>query len=85
MKKKSSTRPTRRSFLSWGLLGGAGLLTSKAEAMIPTTEDDQETVQMLTPDGKLVEVSKRVLAQSTDRQKATNKDILDWSKTVKKS
>jgi hypothetical protein len=85
MKKKSTTKPSRRSFLSLGLLGGAGLLTSKAEAMIPDMEDDQEKVQMLTPDGKLVEVSKRVLEQSSDRQKANNKDILDWSQTAKKS
>ena len=85
MKKKSITKPSRRNFLSMGLLGGAGLLTSKAEAMIPSTDDDQETVQMLTPDGKLVEVSKRILEQSTDRQKASNKDILDWSQTAKKS
>lgn len=84
MKKKSATVPSRRHFLSMGLLGGAGLLTTKAEGIIPA-EDDQDAVPMLTPDGKLVHISRKVLEQSHDRTKASNKDILNWSETAKKS
>ncbi len=35
-------------------------------------------VKMLTADGKLVEVEKSVFDAATKKQKATNKDILNW-------
>ncbi|MBL0307411.1 MAG: hypothetical protein IPQ25_15680 [Chitinophagaceae bacterium] len=37
-----------------------------------------ETVKMLTPDGKLVEISKAVLEEVSKKQKATNKEIYNW-------
>ena len=37
-----------------------------------------ETVKMLTPDGKLVEISKAVLEEVSKKQKATNKEIYSW-------
>ncbi len=83
-KKKSSVPGTRRKFLSLGLLGGAALLTQKSEAMASLADDD-EKVSMLTPDGQLVEVSKKLLDQTTDRQKASNQDILNWADTTKNS
>jgi hypothetical protein len=82
--KKTSDSSNRRKFLTLGLLGGAGLLSQKASAMLPI-EPEEEKVSMLTPDGKLVEVSKRVLDQVEDRKKAANKDILDWTTTQNKS
>lgn len=81
-KQKSNEPGTRRKFLSLGLLSGAALLTTKAEAMASLT-DDEEKVTMLTSDGKLVEVSKKVLATNADRQKASNQDILNWADTTK--
>lgn len=84
MKQNLKDNSSRRKFLSLGLLSGAGLLTSKAEAMIPA-EEDPETIPMLTPDGKLVQVSKKAMEQSADRQKVSNKDILEWSQTAKKA
>ncbi len=81
-KQKSNEPGTRRKFLSLGLLSGAALLTTKADAMASLT-DDEEKVSMLTPDGKLVKVSRKVLEQTADRQKASNQDILNWAETTK--
>jgi hypothetical protein len=84
MNQNPTDNRSRRRFLSLGLLSGAALLTQKAEAMTSIT-DDEEKVSMLTSDGKLVEVSKKVLEQTTSREKARNEDILKWTDTTKKS
>ena len=84
MKKKTSDGNNRRKFLSLSLLGGAGLLSQKATAMLPV-QPEEETVSMLTPDGKLVKVNKRILDQMQERQKAGNKDILNWTTTQNKN
>ena len=84
MEKTSNNGKNRRKFLSLGLLGGAGLLTQKASAMLPASPGD-EKVSMLTPDGKLVEVPKHIMDQIADRKKAANQEILDWTTTQIKS
>jgi hypothetical protein len=84
MKQNPADKSSRRKFLSLGLLSGAALLTQKAEAMASVTDDD-EKVSMLTADGKLVQVSKKLLDQTTSREKANHKDILNWSEATKKS
>jgi hypothetical protein len=84
MKQNVKDNSSRRRFLSLGLLGGAGLLTQKAEAMTSLPEDD-EKIQMLTADGKLVEVSKRIFEQSETREKVRNQDILNWSDSAHKT
>ncbi len=84
MKQNPKENSSRRKFLSFGLLSGAALVTQKVEAMAPGLADD-EKVTMLTADGKLVEVSKSLIEQSSSREKAKNKDILNWSDTAKKS
>lgn len=84
MKQNPKDDSSRRKFLSFGLLSGAALVTQKVEAMAPSLVDD-EKVKMLTADGKLVEVSKSLLQQSSNGEKAKNKDILNWSETAKKS
>jgi len=60
------------------------LLSQKATAMLPI-EPEAEKIQMLTPDGKLVEVDKRVLDQVAEKKKAANTDILDWTTTQYKT
>ncbi|MEQ1798464.1 MAG: hypothetical protein ABL872_10965 [Lacibacter sp.] len=52
---------SRRWFLTGGLFGG----------------EKKEMIKMLTADGKLVEVDKKVL-DAAAKQTATNKDILNW-------
>jgi len=84
MKQNLKDNSSRRRFLSLGLLSGAALLTQKAEAMASVNDDD-EKVSMLTADGKLVEVSKKLVDQSTSRAKAKNEDILNWTENAKKS
>lgn len=84
MKKKTNDGNNRRKFLSLSLLGGAGLLSQKATAMLPI-QPEEETVPMLTPDGKLVQVNKSILDQTQNRKQAGNKDILDWSSIQNKS
>ena len=84
MKKTSDTNSNRRKFLSLGLLGGAGLLSRKASAMLPV-QPEEEKVSMLTPDGKLVEVPKQILDQINDRKKAANQDILNWTTAPNKT
>ena len=84
MNTNSNNSRNRRKFLSLGLLGGAGLLSQKANAMLPM-QDEEEKISMLTPDGKLVEVPKSVVDQMTNRKKAANQDILDWTTAQNKS
>lgn len=84
MKQNQKDNSSRRKFLSFGLISGAALVTQKVEAMAPGLADD-EKVKMLTADGQLVEVSKSLLQQSSNGEKAKNKDILNWSDTAKKS
>ena len=84
MKNESNAKRSRRKFLSWSLLGGAGLLAQPVAAMASGNEDE-ETVPMLTPDGQLVHVRKGVLDQTQDRKKAGNKDILHWTEAQKTS
>jgi len=84
MKQKLTDKSSRRKFLSLGLLSGAGLLTQKAEAMTSLSGDD-EKIKMLTADGKLVEVSKKIFDQAENNGKVRNEDILKWSDTANKS
>ena len=85
MKQKSINTGSRRRFLSLGLLGGAGLLTQKVEAMT-TISQEEETVSMLTADGKLVEVNKKIFEQSKEvvKDKTRNSDILKWTDSLYK-
>ncbi|MBK9982299.1 MAG: hypothetical protein IPP15_07725 [Saprospiraceae bacterium] len=84
MNDNVNEKRSRRRFLSLGLLSGAGLLTEKASAMTSGLEED-EKISMLTPDGKLVEVSKKILEKSEDREKANNAKILKWTNAQNKS
>jgi len=63
---------SRRAFLSFSILAGAGLVAGKASAQ---PAESGETIKMLTKDGKLVEVDKALLS---GKRKATKKDILSW-------
>ncbi len=82
MKSKGSSS-SRRKFLSLGFLGGASLITQSLQGQDIVPGDD-ETVSMLTPDGKLVQVKKTIVDHSEKKQRARNADILNWMKTGKK-
>ena len=72
--KKSTSR---RKLLVWSaaILSGLSLLRWKL-----LREKQTETVKMLTRDGKLVEIDKRLLPDK--KTKINDKDLLSW---VKKS
>ena len=76
--KPTNQSRSRRKFLALGVLGGASLLTGKADAQ-ESLNFSGELVPMLTPDGKLVEVPKEVYEQMQSGKKANNGEILSWS------
>jgi hypothetical protein len=84
MKQNPKDNSSRRKFLSFGLLSGAALITQPAEAMSSLADED-EKVTMMTADGKLVEVSKKILGQASTGDKARNADVLNWSDSVYKN
>ena len=52
--------------------------TNKSHQPSIDSDKNEEIIKMLTPDGRLVEV-KRSVVEGLKGQKASNKDILDWS------
>ena len=67
---------SRRKFLSLSLLTGVGLVSGKVNAQSET--ESGETVQMLTSEGKLVEVNKSLLREGSVKKQATKKDVMGW-------
>lgn len=65
---------SRREFFKKGI---TTLAVAAGVQSIAKADDNSPKVKMLTPDGKLVEVSQSVLEQS-QKHKATNKDIQEW-------
>lgn len=72
MGNKNHKDRNRRGFLSF-------LLSGKENTPAPDKRN-AEMVKMLTAEGKLVEVNKAILNEVAKKQKATNKEILDWMK-----
>jgi molybdopterin-containing oxidoreductase family iron-sulfur binding subunit len=70
--EKSEARKSRRSFLKLGLISGAASVAGLATARLATggePEKDKsvkETIKVLTPDGKLVEVEKSSILPQKD-------------------
>ena len=84
MAQNSNGKKSRRNFLTLGLLNRDSLKRLSTENQIQTSPDRPETVPMLTPDGRLVHLSKSVL-DNIKKQKATNRDVFDWSDSIKNS
>jgi hypothetical protein len=77
MGNKKTEDKSRRWFLSLFLSGNEDASSAKPPG-------DGEKVKMLTAEGKLVEVDKRILDAATKKQKASNKQILTWMKNPSK-
>ena len=45
------------------------------------SQSSTEKIKMLTPDGQLVEVDKRLIEKIKSGKKASNKEILDWTQS----
>ncbi|HEX4875242.1 MAG TPA: hypothetical protein VFV31_01130 [Chitinophagaceae bacterium] len=69
--KKKPINSSRRKFFS--------LILSASE-----NAEKPEMLKMLTPDGKLVEIDKKVFEAASKKQKASNKEIYDWMKNPSK-
>jgi len=74
----------RRKFLSLGLLSGAALLAPDVSAeSVDSEKQSEDTVMLLTPDGKLVAVNKSIVNEAKSGAKVSNKEILDWTNVPK--
>jgi hypothetical protein len=71
-------KPDRRNFLSKAIKTimtvGIGVPVLDANA-----KQGGEKIKFLTPDGKLVEIDKNILDKKAPKQKASNKEILNWA------
>lgn len=78
----------RRAFLEAGIMGGVGVaLGLAASSALKNKGDDQqpEMVRMLTAEGKLVEVEKRLIPAMCGKPVAvSNKELKDWMEGNKK-
>jgi hypothetical protein len=72
--------PSRKKFLLWGtaLLSSFTVLKFISGNKNKTNEPVNETVKMLTEDGRLVEVDKKLLAVSG--KKITDEELQKWVK-----
>jgi hypothetical protein len=83
MNQDPEEKNSRRQFLTFGL--GKDAQQNKTETSVESNSNsNSDTIPMLTADGKLVEISKSVL-ERVKREKATNRDILNWSEPLKNS
>ena len=77
----------RRAFLETGIMGGVGVaLGLAASSALKNKGDEQpEMVKMLTPDGKLVEVEKRLIPALCGKPVAvSNEKLKNWMEENKK-
>lgn len=78
---QQTTKPTnRKKFLLWGaaILSSFTVLKFFSVNKNKTTEPADETVKMLTQDGRLVVIDKKLLASSG--KKVTNEELQQWIK-----
>ena len=81
MMNSQTTKPThRKKFLLWGaaILSSFTVLKFFSVNKNKTTEPVGETVKMLTQDGRLVMIDKKLLASSG--KKVTNEELQQWIK-----
>ncbi len=76
-----SEKQNRRKFLSLGFLTGAAMLTQQVNA--ESVNDKEETIQLLTSDGRLVEVKKSIVQNVKSGKKVSNHEILNWTEVPK--
>lgn len=77
---KQSNAPSRKKFLLWGttLLSSLVFLKFLPGSNKRKNEPVTETVKMLTQDGQLVEIDKKLLASSGN--KISNEELQKWIK-----
>ena len=73
---------SRREFL-FNSFSSDTKLNSKLGSSSPDDDAKKEKIKLLSPDGKLVEVSSQILDQCKRTSKARNKDIFKWISETK--
>lgn len=79
---KKDEKQNRRKFLSLGLLSGAAIFTQSVQAEASPAKEE-ETMMLLTADGKLVEVKKSTIQKARSGNKVSNQEILKWTNPPK--
>lgn len=74
--KNPQKTPTRKKFLIWSATVLSSLTFMKFFS--GNEEKKNETIKMLTQDGKLVEIDKKLLTSSA--KKITNQELKKWVK-----
>lgn len=77
---EQSQTPNRKKFLLWGagILSSLTVLKFFSGSKKKKDQPDNATVKMLTQDGKLVEIDKKLLASSGN--KISNEELQNWVK-----
>ena len=75
-KKQKPERASRRSFFRKGILAGIGAMLGITSARAATNEEE-ETVKMLTADGELVEVPRKALPKTAGKV-VSNQELFKW-------
>ena len=76
MIQKPKNPPTRKNFLLWGI---ATFCSAAVLKFLPKEKKEvAETVKMLTQDGTLVEIDKKLLLSSS--KKINNAELQQWVK-----
>lgn len=81
MEDNNKKKLPRRAFLETGITGGIGVALGLAASSILKSEeqDAPEMVKMLTADGKLVEVEKRLIPEMCGKPVAvSNQELKEW-------
>jgi hypothetical protein len=78
--RQNQKAPSRKKFLLWGaaLLSSPTVLKMFSAKKITANGPVNETVKMLTQDGRLVEVDKKLLASSG--KKISDEELQKWVK-----
>ena len=79
---QSTNKPTRKKFLYWGAALLSAITFSKyispAQKSAAISCGETQTVKMLTQDGRLVEIDKKLMPPS--RKKVSNEELQKWIK-----
>jgi hypothetical protein len=81
--KKKYKGTSRRTFFGTGILASAAALLGFNFTSIAPKEKEEEKVKLLTSDGKLVEVPKKILTKKSGKA-VSNKDLYKWVMESKK-
>lgn len=69
---------SRRQFLGFSLLIGAGILAPPVPANGEAVAVQQEKIRLITADGQVVEVEKRKISEANQKKPATDEELKEW-------